>query len=120
MTLVATAITTAYVYSSAVVFGLKGEVFFWELATLIDIMLLGHWLEMRSVMGAGRALEELARLMPPEAHRLMPDGSVKNVPLNELNIGDRVQYFRHSPCGRGPLPVGHTSHPLRWAPYLCL
>jgi Cu2+-exporting ATPase len=90
MTLVATAITTAYVYSSAVVFGLKGEVFFWELATLIDIMLLGHWLEMRSVMGAGRALEELARLMPPEAHRLNPDGSVKNVPLNELNIGDRV------------------------------
>ncbi len=90
MTLVATAITTAYVYSSAVVFGLKGEVFFWELATLIDIMLLGHWLEMRSVMGAGRALEELARLMPPEAHRLMPDGSVKDVPLNELNIGDRV------------------------------
>ncbi len=90
MTLVATAITTAYVYSSAVVFGLKGEVFFWELATLIDIMLLGHWLEMRSVMGAGRALEELARLMPPEAHRVMPDGSVKDVPLNELNIGDRV------------------------------
>ena len=90
MTLVATAITTAYVYSSAVVFGLKGEVFFWELATLIDIMLLGHWLEMRSVMGAGRALEELARLMPPEAHRLMPDSSVKDVPLNELNIGDRV------------------------------
>ena len=52
MTLVAVAITTAYLYSSAVVFGLKGELFFWELATLIDIMLLGHWLEMRSVMGA--------------------------------------------------------------------
>ena len=70
MTLIAVAITIAYVYSGAVVFGLPGEVFFWELATLIDIMLLGHWLEMRSVMGASRALEELARLMPSEAHRL--------------------------------------------------
>ena len=90
MTLVATAITTAYVYSSAVVFGLSGEVFFWELATLIDVMLLGHWLEMKSVMGASRALEELARLMPSEAHKLAPDGSVKDVPLEELVVGDRV------------------------------
>ncbi len=90
MTLVATAITTAYVYSSAVVFGLSGEVFFWELATLIDIMLLGHWIEMKSVMGASKALEELARLMPSEAHKLMPDGSMKDVPLSELYAGDRV------------------------------
>ncbi len=59
MTLIALAISVAYVYSSVVVFGLPGEVFFWELATLIDIMLLGHWIEMRSVMGASRALEEL-------------------------------------------------------------
>ena len=58
MTLIAVAITTAYVYSSAVVFGLPGNIFFWELATLIDVMLLGHWIEMRSVMGASRALEE--------------------------------------------------------------
>jgi Cu2+-exporting ATPase len=64
MTLIALAITTAYAYSSAVVFGLSGEVFFWELATLIDVMLLGHWLEMRSVMAASSALEEMARLMP--------------------------------------------------------
>ncbi|MGE5443444.1 MAG: copper-translocating P-type ATPase [Ignavibacteriales bacterium] len=90
MTLIAIAITTAYLYSSAVVFGLSGMVFFWELATLIDIMLLGHWLEMKSVMGASKALEELARLMPSEAHKLMPDGSVKDVPLNELRLDDRA------------------------------
>ncbi len=90
MTLIALAITTAYVYSSAVVFKLPGEVFFWELATLIDIMLLGHWLEMKSVMGASRALEELARLMPSEAHQLQPDGTVVDVPLEELRAEDRV------------------------------
>ncbi len=90
MTLVAVAITTAYLYSSAVVFGLSGMVFFWELATLIDIMLLGHWIEMKSVMGASKALEELARLMPSEAHKLMPDGSVRDVPLDELGLDDRV------------------------------
>src|SRR5680860_790029 len=67
MTLVAVAITTAFAYSAAVVLGLSGEVFFWELATLVDIMLLGHWVEMRSVMGASKALEELASLMPDEA-----------------------------------------------------
>ena len=59
MTLIAVAISVAYFYSSAVVFGLQGGVFFWELVTLIDVMLLGHWLEMRSVMGASKALEEL-------------------------------------------------------------
>jgi len=90
MTLIALAITTAYVYSSAVVFGLAGEVFFWELATLIDIMLLGHWLEMKSIMGASRALEELARLMPSVAHKLRPDGSATDVPLAELKAGDKV------------------------------
>jgi Cu2+-exporting ATPase len=71
MTLIALAVTVAYVYSSAVVFGLIGKVFFWELATLIDVMLLGHWIEMRSIMGASRALEELARLMPSDAHKVM-------------------------------------------------
>ena len=62
MTLISVAISTAYFYSSAVVFGVSGKVFFWELATLVDIMLLGHWIEMKSVMGASRALEELAKL----------------------------------------------------------
>ncbi|GIV58672.1 MAG: heavy metal translocating P-type ATPase [Rhodothermaceae bacterium] len=90
MTLISVAITTAYVYSSAVVFGLAGKIFFWELATLIDVMLLGHWIEMKSVLGASRALDELARLMPSEAHRVQPDGSVVDVPLDQLQPGDRV------------------------------
>jgi P-type Cu2+ transporter len=90
MTLVAVAISTAYLYSSAVVFGLTGKVFFWELATLVDIMLLGHWIEMKSVMGASKALEALARLMPSDAHQLMPDGSVKDVPLSALALNDKV------------------------------
>ena len=90
MTLVAVAITTAYLYSSAVVFGLAGKMFFWELATLVDIMLLGHWIEMRSVMGASKALEELAKLMPSDAHKIMSDGSVKDVPLSELAVDDKV------------------------------
>ena len=90
MTLIAVAITTAYVYSSVVVFGLSGKVFFWELVTLIDIMLLGHWIEMKSVMGASRALEELARLMPSSAHKLMPDGSIKDISLDGLIVNDKI------------------------------
>ncbi len=90
MTLIALAIAVAYFYSSAVVFGVKGKIFFWELATLIDIMLLGHWIEMKSVMGASRALEELAKLMPSEAHKLLEDGSIEDVPLDELTSGDKV------------------------------
>lgn len=90
MTLIALAIAVAYTYSSAVVFGLTGKFFFWELATLIDIMLLGHWIEMKSVMGASKALEELARLMPSEAHLIRPDGNTQDVALDELKAGDRV------------------------------
>jgi Cu2+-exporting ATPase len=78
------------VYSAVVVFGLKGKVFFWELATLIDVMLLGHWIEMKSVMGASNALEELAKLMPRQAHLLLGDGSTKEVGVDELNKGDKV------------------------------
>jgi Cu2+-exporting ATPase len=84
MTLIALAISVAYFYSGAVVFGVKGEVFFWELATLIDIMLLGHWIEMKSVMGASKALEELAKLMPDEAHKIDDEGNVADVPVSEL------------------------------------
>src|SRR5437867_1456188 len=80
MTLIGLAIAVAYVYSSAVVFGLRGEDFFWELATLIDIMLLGHWIEMKSVLGASAALESLVRLMPAEAHLIQSDGSTRDVP----------------------------------------
>ncbi|HOI74542.1 MAG TPA: copper-translocating P-type ATPase [Syntrophales bacterium] len=90
MTLIAVAITTAYTYSSVVVFGLRGKLFFWELTTLIDIMLLGHWIEMKSIMGASRALEKLAQLMPSTAHKVAPDGSTREVSLGELKVGDRV------------------------------
>jgi Cu2+-exporting ATPase len=90
MTLISVAITVAYVYSAAVVFGLSGAVFFWELATLIDIMLLGHWIEMRSIIGASAALESLVRLMPSHAHRVRPDGTSEDVPISELKPGDRV------------------------------
>jgi P-type Cu2+ transporter len=90
MTLIAVAITTAYLYSTAITFGLQGGVLFWELSTLIDIMLLGHWVEMRSVMGASQALEELVKLMPSDAHKLLADGSTHDVPLDSLIVGDYV------------------------------
>ncbi|MGH7569505.1 MAG: copper-translocating P-type ATPase [Gemmatimonadales bacterium] len=90
MTLVALAISVAYVYSAAVVVGLPGNVFFWETATLIDIMLLGHWIELRSVLGASRAVEQLVRLLPAEAQRERPDGTTEDVPVTELVHGDRV------------------------------
>jgi P-type Cu2+ transporter len=87
MTLVAIAITVAYVYSAAVVFGLRGMDFFWELATLIDIMLLGHWLEMRSQMAASKALESLVALLPSVVH-LERDGQVVDISLKDLHNGD--------------------------------
>jgi P-type Cu2+ transporter len=90
MTLVAVAISVAYIYSAAVVIGLEGKILFWELATLVDVMLLGHWLEMRSVMGASRALEKLVELLPKQAHRVREDGEVEDVPLDSLEPGDRV------------------------------
>ncbi len=90
MTLIGLAIAVAYGYSSAVVFGVSGRVFFWELATLIDVMLLGHWIEMRSVMGASSALEELAEMMPSTAHRLIDGADTEDVGIDELSKGDRV------------------------------
>lgn len=89
MTLVAVAITTAYIYSVAVVFGLKGMDFFWELATLIDIMLLGHWLEMKSQMAASRALESLVALLPSVVH-VERNGLVSDIPLKELKSDDLI------------------------------
>jgi len=89
MTLIALAITVAFFYSVAVTFGLPGKTFYWELATLIDIMLLGHYIEMRSVLGASRALEELIKLMPTDAHLITPEG-IKDVPVSELKKGDIV------------------------------
>ncbi len=90
MTLVAVAISVAYLYSAATVLGLEGMPFFWELATLIDIMLLGHWIEMRSVGDASMALESLARLMPSEAHVRETDGSTRDVAVESLRAGDIV------------------------------
>lgn len=89
MTLIAIAISVAYFYSAAVVFGLPGGVFFWELVTLIDVMLLGHWVEMRSVLGASRALEELVKIMPSVAH-LKKNGETVDVEVDQLKIGDKV------------------------------
>ncbi|MBD3296057.1 MAG: HAD-IC family P-type ATPase, partial [Candidatus Omnitrophica bacterium] len=90
MTLIGLAISVAYFYSASVVLGVEGKVFFWELVTLIDVMLLGHWIEMRSVMGASKALEELARLMPREAHLVEEGGKVRDVKIEELEQGHRV------------------------------
>lgn len=89
MTLVAIAITVAYLYSAAVVLGLEGMDFFWELATLIDIMLLGHWIEMRSQMAASKALESLVALLPAIVH-IERNGQVSDVSLTELKNGDII------------------------------
>lgn len=89
MTLISMAISVAYIYSSATVFGLEGMDFFWELATLIDIMLLGHWLEMKSVLGASKALQLLVSMMPSEAHRVKGD-SVEDVKLEDLQKDDII------------------------------
>ncbi|MEQ8518629.1 MAG: heavy metal translocating P-type ATPase [Cytophagales bacterium] len=90
MTLIALAISVAYFYSSAVVFGLGGKIFFWELASLIVIMLLGHWIEMKSVMGASNALQELAKMMPSSARRIKDDGEHEDVPIADLKSNDTI------------------------------
>ena len=89
MTLIGTAVSVAFFFSAATVFFPVGNDFFWELATLIDVMLLGHWLEARSVLGASRALEELVRVMPATAHMVV-DGMVMDMPASELKVGDAV------------------------------
>lgn len=88
MTLISLAITVAFVYSIATVFLPIGTDFFWELATLVTIMLLGHWLEMRSVRQATGALDELARLLPDTTERVAEDGRVEQVATSELREGD--------------------------------
>ncbi len=90
MTLIGFAITVAYVYSAATVFGLKGMDFFWELDTLILIMLLGHWIEMKSVAGASRELELLVQLMPAQAHKVQNGGQVTEVKTDTLQAGDSI------------------------------
>lgn len=89
MTLVALGITVAFAYSLAVELGLKGKPFWWELATLVDVMLLGHFLEMKAILGAGEALRALAKLMPQTAHRIR-DGRIEDVPTEALKEGDLI------------------------------
>ena len=88
MTLISLAITVAFLYSVAAQFMNLGEGFFWELVTLIDIMLLGHWLEMRSVRQASGALDELAKLMPDTAERIHHGDETETVPVSVLKHGD--------------------------------
>jgi Cu2+-exporting ATPase len=90
MTLIGTAISVAFFFSvGTVFFPTIGSDFFWELATLIDVMLLGHWIEARSVLGASRALEELVKIIPTDAH-LVKNGDIKDVPISELRRGDTI------------------------------
>ena len=90
MTLISLAISIAFVYSLLAQLATLGEGFFWELVSLIDVMLLGHWLEMRSVRQASGALNELAKLMPDTAERLLPDARTETVPTSALRTGDLV------------------------------
>jgi Cu2+-exporting ATPase len=90
MTLISLAITVAFAYSLATLFMEGATGFFWELVTLIDVMLLGHWIEMRSVRQASSALDELAKLMPDTAERIRPDGNTEEVPVGRLAQGDLV------------------------------
>jgi Cu2+-exporting ATPase len=90
MMLISLAITVAFIYSMAALFLNTESSFFWELVTLIDIMLLGHWIEMRSVRQASGALDELAQLMPDTAERILEDGSTEEVKVSELEEGDKV------------------------------
>ncbi len=90
MTLISMAISVAFVYSLASVVFPTQSAFFWELVTLIDIMLLGHWIEMRSVRRASSAVDELAKLMPDTAERITDEGETEEVPVSELSEGDLV------------------------------
>ena len=89
MTLISLAIITAYVYSVATQFFIEGDGFFWELATLVTIMLLGHWLEMASVAKAENALDAISKLLPDKAEKLV-NGKPKQVLVSELKVGDLV------------------------------
>src|SRR6056297_3423881 len=90
MMLISLAITVASVFSLATLGLVEGDPFFWELVTLIDVMLLGHWVEMRSVRQASGALDRLAQLLPDTADRLTEDGRTEQVPVSELREGDLV------------------------------
>jgi len=90
MALITLAILVAFIYSLAGTIFSLGESFYWELVTLIDIMLLGHWIEMRSVRQASSSLDELAKLLPDEAERIQDNGDLETVPVSELQAGDLI------------------------------
>lgn len=90
MTLIGLAITVAYVYSTAVLLGFRGDFLFWELVTLIDVMLLGHWIEMKSVVSASKSLEKLSMLMPDSANLVKEDGETEEVKISSLGNGDVI------------------------------
>ncbi|MDZ7844012.1 MAG: heavy metal translocating P-type ATPase [Anaerolineales bacterium] len=90
MTLISLALIVALTYSLAAQLFNLGEGFFWELVTLIDVMLLGHWLEMRSIRQASGALQELAKLMPDTANRITEGGEVEEIPASRINQGDQL------------------------------
>lgn len=90
MTLISLAISVAFFYSVAVLFLLEGDTFWWELVLLIDVMLFGHWMEMRSVRQASGALGELAKLLPDTAELIDAEGAVKQVRVSKLQLGDLV------------------------------
>jgi P-type Cu2+ transporter len=107
MTLIALAISVAFLYSAAVTLGFEGHALRWELATLVTIMLLGHWIEMRSILQAQGALKELAKLLPDTALRLTGSDQTEEVPVEQLREGDLLlrrppvdPSWRERPCRR--------------------
>ncbi|WP_201352742.1 copper-translocating P-type ATPase [Hydrogenimonas urashimensis] len=90
MTLISMAISVAYFYSAMSLVMPGGKEFFWELATLIDIMLIGHYIEAKSVLGAANALQDLVKMMPKTAMRVSPDGTLKEVSVDVLHKGDTI------------------------------
>ncbi len=90
MVLISVAISVAYSYSILTLVHPMGDPFFWELATLIDVMLLGHWIEMKAILGASKALEKMVKLLPSKAIKILDDGTTIEVPVEELKPGDHV------------------------------
>jgi len=90
MTLIALAISVAFIYSSAVTLGFEGNTLWWELATLVTIMLLGHWIEMRSISQAEGALKELAKLLPDKALRFINEDQTEEISIEQLQEGDLI------------------------------
>ncbi|MDA3864143.1 MAG: HAD-IC family P-type ATPase [Deltaproteobacteria bacterium] len=90
MTLISLAISVSYLYSAAGIFAKLGNIFFWELVTLIDVMLLGHWLEMKSINKATGSLDELAKLVPDQALKIKENGDKEEVSTEQLQKGDLI------------------------------